>query len=79
MKLSVAVAALLTTPINSSCPYLSSLEGDAINDRQLRLKPESHPRTTHEVADFASVQKDLKELFQTSDPKWPSDYNHYGP
>ena len=61
----------------AGCPYLASNEA-------LYAKTPSSPapagfhRALSELP-FDDVKEDLIELFASSDSKWPSDYNNYGP
>ncbi|GMI11253.1 hypothetical protein TrVE_jg2970 [Triparma verrucosa] len=78
--LSAALLLGLATPALSSCPYLASLSDDS-PQRQLTLKTENTKSRTEQVelADLQAVKKDIVELLHSSDPKWPSDYDNYGP
>ena len=91
MKFSaVILSAVALTPalVQASCPYLAATAANqassvaTVDEIRRHLLTDAETESYKEAfnkLDLDGVQKDLRDLFLSSDPAWPSDYGNYGP
>ena len=82
---SAVLLSICSNVVLGGCPYLESRQLSSSPSEKTAHSPSATAaeRSLYYTAlagiDWSSLQSDLEDLFVTSDPTWPHDYDSYAP